>query len=322
MRAFEAVSRNGSFVGAARELHVTQSALSETIKNLEEAVGIRLLERSTRRVGLSAPGKDFLVAVQHILNTLDGAVLQLEQLTSLSRGEVRVVGATSALSCLVAPCLAHLQVRAPNIRFEMRTSLGADMLKNVREGHADFCIGAIADDALAGDIESLPLLHDQFGVVAARGHRVLAPPAGATRLGRLTQPTYIGLTIHSMIDTFLTGSSDTPEALLNPRIRVDGTGSLAALLVKGIGFSILPALVLQQLDLPSLEFRPLADPGMVRTIRLARVAGRELSPAAQALWDQVQSVLPTFEHVPGIRLAARGPVAARRNQGGTRIPRL
>ena len=50
LRAFEAVSRNGSFVGAARELHVTQSALSETIKNLEEAVGIRLLERSTRRL--------------------------------------------------------------------------------------------------------------------------------------------------------------------------------------------------------------------------------------------------------------------------------
>lgn len=189
--------------------------------------------------------------MQHILNTLEGAVLQLEQLTSLSRGEVRVVGATSALSCL-----------------------GADMLKNVREGHAGFCIGATADDALAGDIESLPLLHDQFGVVAARGHRVLAPPAGATRLGRLTQPTYIGLTIHSMIDTFLTESSDTP-ALLNPRIRVDGTGSLAALLVKGIGFSILP----------SLEFRPLADPGMVRTIRLARVAGRELSPAARPPGD-------------------------------------
>lgn len=317
MRAFEAVSRNGSFVGAARELHVTQSALSETIKNLEEAVGIRLLERSTRRVSLSAPGKDFLIAVEHILNTLEGAVLQLEQLSSLSRGEVRVVGATSALSCLIAPCLASLQARAPNIRVEMRTSLGTEMLRSVREGHADFCIGAIPDDAMVGDIESVPLLHDQFGVVAARGHRTLAQASGAMRLGRLAQAPYIGLTLHSMIDTLLARAPDAPATLLNPKIRVDGTGSLAALLQKGVGISILPALVLHQLDLPSLEFRPLADPALVRTIQLARVAGRELSPAAQTLWDQVLSLLPSFEHVPGIRLAPRRSSGARRK---TRVP--
>jgi DNA-binding transcriptional LysR family regulator len=74
IRAFVLVARSGSFTGAAKSMHLTQSALSQLIRELETSLNTRLVDRTTRSVSLTAPGNEFLASAQRILDDLEQAV--------------------------------------------------------------------------------------------------------------------------------------------------------------------------------------------------------------------------------------------------------
>ena len=83
LRALVALVRTGSFTQAAASLHVTQSALSGQIKELEQALGVRLVERSTRRIGLTEAGRGFYPLVDKILQDLEGVLHGIDDLKAL-----------------------------------------------------------------------------------------------------------------------------------------------------------------------------------------------------------------------------------------------
>ena len=90
LRALVALVRTGSFTQAAASLHLTQSALSGQIKELEQALGVRLVERSTRRIGLTEAGRGFYPLVDKILQDLEG-VLATVGISSASNGAIRAL---------------------------------------------------------------------------------------------------------------------------------------------------------------------------------------------------------------------------------------
>ncbi len=75
LRAFTAVANHRSFTAAGRELLITQPALTRTVQQLEAALGVRLLERTSRSVQLTDVGRDFLDRTRAVLADLDGAIL-------------------------------------------------------------------------------------------------------------------------------------------------------------------------------------------------------------------------------------------------------
>ncbi len=304
LRAMDELARRGSFVEAAKALHLTPSAMSETIKALEEQVGLRLFDRSTRRVALTQAGDGFLVHVRTSLQQLDDAMQQMADLRHLHAGRVRVMGATSALSCLVAPCLAGLWRPSSRLKVELHTGLSETMLRALREGSADFCVASLPQGA-DEDIEHHPLIEDQFGLVGHRDHPALQ--GTQARLHDAQDFPYVGLITRSTIDEVLGSTPDLPATFAHPAIKVDATGSMAAVLEQGLGLAILPALVLHQMRLPALRFVPLAAPFPPRRVELSRKAGRSLSPAAQALWEAVHRQAQSLDGLDGIRLVAGAP---------------
>ena len=78
LRAFAAVARTGSFTRAAESLHITQSALSGLIKELESQVGVRLVDRNTRRIRLSEAGEEFRAVTTRLLRDLDNALEDID----------------------------------------------------------------------------------------------------------------------------------------------------------------------------------------------------------------------------------------------------
>lgn len=300
LRAVDRVARYQSFVEAASHLHLTPSALSESVKSIEANLGLRLFDRTTRSVRPTTAGREFLELVRGALSQLERAVQVAGELQNLERGLVRCVGATSALSCLVAPCLADLWRRAPNVRVEMRTSVALETLDALRSSEADFCVGALPD-VPTDDIDHLPLVHDCFGLVAECHHpAVQAPQADLRQMGRVP---YVALTTMTMIDNTLGRLRDIPAEFLQPSIRVDGTGSLAAVLQQGVAVGILPALAIHQMGLPNLKFCPLVQSFPERALGMSRLSGRSLTPAAQALWDLIGAYAPRLQGIQGIRLA-------------------
>ncbi len=150
--AFVTVAREGSFTRAAGVLGVTQSALSQTIKTLEESLGIRLLTRTTRSVSPTTAGERLL---QSIGNHFDDIETELDALTALRdtpAGQVRITSGDHVLRTVLLPKLMPLLHRYPDIRMEFDVSYA------LRDIVADrFDAGVRLGESIDKDMVAMPI---------------------------------------------------------------------------------------------------------------------------------------------------------------------
>jgi DNA-binding transcriptional LysR family regulator len=151
LRALAAVVETGSFSEAAKAMSLSQAALSGLVSELENRVGVRLLDRNTRSVSLSAVGQSFEPMARRVLSTLEEALDSLADLKELRRGVVRVA-APETLSCTLMPELISTY-RASNPDIEVRfEDVPIDLvLAGLLQGNTDVGFGpagVIADDAV------------------------------------------------------------------------------------------------------------------------------------------------------------------------------
>lgn len=158
--AFACVARHGSFTRAADELGISTSALSQTIRRLERAMGVRLLARTTRRVAATDAGARFLTAVLPGLDSLAGACEALQDEGDTPRGVVRVCLSRVAYALLVEPHLAGFAKECPEVEVELGLSDGISDI--VGEGYD---IGLRLDERLAQDMVAVPVGGDQRMVI-------------------------------------------------------------------------------------------------------------------------------------------------------------
>lgn len=150
--AFACVARHGSFTRAAAELGVSTSALSQTVRALEAQLGVRLLARTTRRVGLTEHGGRFLQRVAPGLQQIDAAFADLDFLRDRPAGTLRINLAAVAAEQLVCPHLPDFLARYPEVTVE----LYADRtLADIVEGQFD--AGIRLGECLQRDMVALPL---------------------------------------------------------------------------------------------------------------------------------------------------------------------
>ncbi len=90
VQAFIAIADHGGFARAAESLHITQTALSRRLKNLESFLGVRLVERSTRSVALTQIGRDFLPRAERLLSELAAALVEIRETGKSMRGDVTI----------------------------------------------------------------------------------------------------------------------------------------------------------------------------------------------------------------------------------------
>jgi DNA-binding transcriptional LysR family regulator len=116
--AFECVARHTSFSRAAAELSLSPSALSQSVRGLEQRLGVRLLTRTTRRVALTEEGERFYDGVRVGLDELGHALEALAQSRGRATGTVRINMPRAAYNLLIAPHLASFVVRHPDVKLE------------------------------------------------------------------------------------------------------------------------------------------------------------------------------------------------------------
>ena len=116
--AFARVAQHASFTRAAAELGVSPSALSQTVRLLEQRLGLRLLNRTTRRVGVTEAGAVFLQRVLPALEQLGAAFSELDELRGKPAGTLRLSLPRLALNMLIAPMLGEFCRAYPEIRLD------------------------------------------------------------------------------------------------------------------------------------------------------------------------------------------------------------
>ena len=144
LHAFVLVARLGSFTRAAQAMHVTQSALSLLVRELEGTVNTRLFDRTTRAVALTAAGSEFFPQAQRILNELESALAGVDKFLAKEHGRVVVAAPLLLSSVYLPPVLSAFRAEYPGIQVTLQDTLPTQVLAQVSSGQADIGIGTFA----------------------------------------------------------------------------------------------------------------------------------------------------------------------------------
>lgn len=168
LRAFTALARTGSFTRAAETLHITQSALSGLMKELESQLGVKLVNRTTRRIQLSEVGVEFHSVATRILRELDSAVDNIDSLKRLRRGIVRMAAPQLMASTLIPEVIASFKEAHPDIQIHLQDCAVDNAIAQVVRGDVDFGIGPHRQGML--NLETMPLLDLPFMAIFPNDH--------------------------------------------------------------------------------------------------------------------------------------------------------
>jgi len=281
LQAFIEVARCGSFTRAAEHLFLTQSALTATIKQLEQDAGLVLFDRTTRRVVLSAEGERFLPVAERLLSDFTAALTDLR---------ARVAGSPSVVTRLLPAALLQFRTRFPSIQVNIRDESAGSLEQRVLNNEVDFAVAG--NHSQQPELEYAPLLRDRYGLVVPSDH----PLARHTQLSWQAIPDdhLLLLSQDTGIRAQLARFSqrgDIPIRLDRVQIEVSNPATMAALISQGLGISLLPALAADVHSFAGLVFIPLHEPEIEREICIITRKGRALSPAAAALLDTLREHL-------------------------------
>lgn len=119
MRVFQQVVEEGGFAAAARKLDLAPAVVTRLVSDLEKHLGVRLLQRTTRRLSLTQAGEDYLERLRGILADIDEADAMVQAQTREMTGTVRVLAPPVAATHMLAPAIVAFQQRHPAVRVEV-----------------------------------------------------------------------------------------------------------------------------------------------------------------------------------------------------------
>jgi len=279
LRTVAAVARHRSFTKAADELYVAQSAISQQIRRLEAELGIEIFRRNSRSVELTEEGEVILAQAHRVLAEVDDLHSQLEELTGLLRGTVRIGGTYPFGPYDLYGVLADFRAKHPGVSVHMVEDTQEEMLAMVREDELDCAFASVDPDAIGRDFAATLLWEDEFVAVCAVDHP-LGQHSGIT-FEQLASEDLITHRDNSALRRRL--EATLGKRGLEPRIAFVCTemSAVRALASKGLGVAVLPRSVAEQ-DGPPIVLRPFRPEPITWPVALVWRATRRQPPAAKA----------------------------------------
>ncbi|WP_085594893.1 LysR family transcriptional regulator [Thalassospira sp. MCCC 1A01428] len=269
------ISEAGSVTAAAAELNVTQPALSATIRQAEEIVGIALFDRTSRRAKPTPAGLALIPEARRILTDVSRATQQLRDLAEGRIGHLSIASLPSAISEIVAPALRRFMAEYPGIRVAVRDALNTEVARAVKSGEADLGFGIPGEEE--NNLKTKMLFEDRFIAVLPAGHF----------LGERETVYWEDLRSETLIEG---AKGSNTRASVRENLKIEGVGSAIecsfvpttiGMVRNGLGVSVLSELACRIFaNDDQIALRPLL-PIVTRPISILQRADRDLSPAAQ-----------------------------------------
>lgn len=300
LQAFVAIADQGGFQKAADTLHLTQTALTRRLQNLEAALGLGLIERTTRSVAPTETGRRFLPQARRLLGDLEAALTEMRETGRAGRGDVTIACVPTAGLQFLPAILERYAARFPDNRIRILDHASFQVAEAVLHREAELGIH-IADDHHP-DLDRTPLLTDDYVLICRADHA----------LAKKRRITWKQLETERLIFTG-EGSSNRPvldpalaqaEIRVRPFYEVQRSATAVGLVAAGVGVAVVPRLAVQPGAYPAIRAITLAEPAVARRLVLVRRRSASLSPAAQALYELM------LEHAGTV--PARGRAATRR----------
>ena len=299
LRAVVEVVRLGSFSAAARSLNLTQPAISFQVRELEERLGLLLIERLGKRAYPTAAGAELIEHAHRIDRDVDDAMHAMRRRREGGLARVRIGTGSVLLACLLPPVLRVLRRQHPSIELIVTT------------GTADEISAQVAQNALDIGLVSLPIAERSLTVMLVREDPMLAvlPPSeqgappvlDARALARYPLIFDAGGTrIHQLARDWFRAAGIEPRATMEV-----GHFAIRNIVSAGLGASILTIeSVLGDATSAPVILRSL-NPPLTRTLAIVRRGDKPEEPALMHVQDALLALRNLRIVLPGIRVGAR-----------------
>jgi DNA-binding transcriptional LysR family regulator len=300
LRHFLAVLDHGSIGRAAEALHLSQPALSKSIRRLEDSLKARLIDRSARGATATVFGQALAERARLIFVEIRNAEQDLDALRGLQTGQVAVGANTSVISQILARALHNLRRERPGVRVAVQEGLISLLIEPLAQGKLDFVVGSLP--AQLGDVEldREPLYEDDLIVVCRPRHPLLARRRPTLKdlldypwtLANEPEPARVA------IDRAFRAVGLTPPV---PDVTANTSYCMVSAVLEGDFLSFLPhRLIHRAIANKVMVSVPVKDLRCRRLIEIAYRSRSTLSPAARALADETRAVCRAL----GLRPAA------------------
>ncbi|WP_026314648.1 LysR family transcriptional regulator [Heyndrickxia acidiproducens] len=270
---FQTLAQMEHVTHAAEALSISQSALSRSIARFEEEIGVPLFDRQGRSIRLNQYGHIFLKRVNRILKELNEGKKEIQDMLDPDRGQV-ALGFLHTLSTNYIPDLiASFRNLYPKIDFRLGQGPSHTLVEQLESGELDLCL--MAPMKFKSPIIWKQLWKEELFAIVPKGHKYAA--RGMVTLKEMADEPFIhlkaGYSLRMMVEKIF------KDAGLAPRILFEGeeADTVAGLVAAGLGISILPDL--KGIDQSKIAKIPIQNSKFYRTIGIAWMEGRYLSPA-------------------------------------------
>jgi len=302
VRAFLKISETCNFTRAANDLHISQSALTVQIQQLEESLGIQLFDRNKRGVTLTAAGKDVYGPLQRLFNDAQGIVEHAHELSSVATGSV-TIAALPSVSAGILPELIHSFVVAyPGIRIRISDIIAEHVREAVLKRHVDLGIGT--RHGRDADLRSTPLFRDRLVIFTLPNHALARK--NVTTLREAAAFDLVLPSRDSSVRETVEAIAHRGRVALQMRYETNFMSTALGLVRAGLGIAILPESAAGR---ETSEFAriPLSDRSSSRQIELLQRRDLTLSPAAECFARHLRQ-----HFAPGTRAAPKPAARARK----------
>jgi DNA-binding transcriptional LysR family regulator len=286
LRTLIAVSKLGSFSAAGRELNLTQPAISLQIRELEERIGLKLLDRVGKQTRPTTAGRDLIERAERIMAEADSALAAMRGHKEGHAGRVHLGTGPTALAYILPPVLQQLREKHPDIELVVTTGATAEITERM--------LASVIDLGLT----ALPVNEAEFDVVRVRSDPMVAIfaisdsdiPSVATPADMAVRP--LILEYHRGKQLRLGRAwLKAGGVSVKPALQFDGIEAIKDAVAAGLGAAIVPAPALSDGHSKSrIAARPL-DPPLVRTLGLIQRRDKPDDPALRAVRNMLLTLV-------------------------------
>jgi len=252
IKVFRQVVESGSFVGAGERLDISTAMVSKHVMHVEERLGLRLLNRNSRTLSLTEPGRVYFERCKTILDDLEETELELGSLGTAPRGTLRVSCPSWAPGQRLAEHLAEFRRRYPEVVVDV--SFDDRMVDLVEEGY-DLAVRVSSSDSLPAGLIARPVRQVTYYLAAS--------PEYLKRNGAPKSPEDLArhdfVAVGNLNSLHLTGPQGKIEVPMRVVLRYRSAGGVAHAVAGGIGLAPLPAIVFEEPHLKGRLTPVLAD---------------------------------------------------------------
>jgi DNA-binding transcriptional LysR family regulator len=233
----DAVARHGNFTRAANELHVAQPAVSAAIRHLEDELGVRLFERTSRHVAITEAGEAFLFGARRVMAELRDLSDAMREFDQGTRGVLRAAWWHQADPQMVR-YLSDYTIKNPGVEVSIVEWSTSESLAGLRRGELDLAMVALPDSIDLTGLSHTVIRRERYALVVAQDHPLAE--RDSVRVGDLAQERFIvtrpGTGLRSCFDYVFAGRDVAPQIV----IETNALSAMLALVAAGAGSAILP----------------------------------------------------------------------------------